>query len=106
MVSFKFKTRYGYTSVIAELIGKRIRFKLSPLKGFRPFPIECFAEYNRELLYKKKIASVVIVCDSNKLSMLEIVRLKEKAKELLPVPIQAIDLVFERLAKGDYSVVR
>jgi len=107
MITFKFKTKYGYTSVVVEFPRKdQIKFKLSPLKNFRPFPIDVFAEYNKTLLNKQKKASVVLTCDSHLFSAFEMFKLKEKAKELLPVPEQAIDLIFERISKGDYSVVR
>ena len=107
MVTFKFKTRYGYTSVIVEFPrNDRIKFKLSPLKNFRNFPIDVFAEYNKTLLNKQHKASVLLTCDSPFLSAFEMIKLKEKAKDLLPVPPQAIDLLFERISKGDYSVVR
>jgi len=106
MITYKFKTKYGFTTAMVELLGKRVKFKLSPLKGFRPFPIEVYAEYNKAILNKKHKASLVLICDCNKLSTLEALKLKEKAMELLPVPEQAIDLIFERISKGDYSVVR
>jgi|PlaIllAssembly_1097288.scaffolds.fasta_scaffold04961_10 hypothetical protein len=106
MIKFKFKTKYGFTTAIVEPIGKRIKFILSPLKGYRQFPIEVYAEYNKEILVRKHKASLVLVCDCNYLSNAEAIRLREKAMELLPVPPQAIDLVFERICKGDYSVVR
>lgn len=106
MVTFKFKTKYGFTTAIVELIDKRIKFKLSPLKGFRPFPIEVFAEYNSTILMKKKKASVVFTGDCNRISILELNRLKEKAEEILPVPKEDADLILKRIAKGDYSFAK
>ena len=106
MVTFKFKTKYGFTTAIVELIDKRIKFKLSPLKGFRPFPIEVIAEYNVTILKKKRKASVVLTCDCKLLSALELIRLKEKAIELLPVPKEDVDLIMNRIAKGDYSFAK
>jgi hypothetical protein len=104
-IKFKFKTKFGYTRVTAQLINNQIKFLLSP-NDFRPFPMECTAEYNQHLLKRQNRASVIIITTCNKLLESEYYKLKEKAMELLPVPNNAINLIFDRIAKGDYSVIK